>query len=94
MVGYPVYQGAFKADVKTGLLGFDPFVLQDLFLLRLELPIECRVQQERARLALQIGFISHKTNREVCVCRQRNNRAVGVNGFFAARTLVHNRARD
>ena len=40
MFGDPVDQRRLEPDVVTDLLGFDPLVLQDLFLFGKELPVQ------------------------------------------------------
>lgn len=39
----PIRQGALKADIMAGLFGFNPFVFQNLFTLRLKFAVEGRV---------------------------------------------------
>ena len=40
MLDDPVGQRPLEADVSAGLFGFNPFVLQNLFPLRLKFPVE------------------------------------------------------
>jgi hypothetical protein len=40
MLDNPIRQGVFETDVVTDLFGFDPFVAQNFFALRLEFAVE------------------------------------------------------
>ena len=40
MLDNPIGESAFEADIVTDLLGFDPFVLQNLLALGLKFPIQ------------------------------------------------------
>jgi hypothetical protein len=60
MADNPIEQRPLKADVVTGFLAFNPFVLQDLFPLGEKLPVQPRLQQHRLQ-RLAAGEVSTHT---------------------------------
>ena len=66
MLDDPVRQRLFKANVAPGLLGFDPFVLEDFFALGLKLAVKRRVLQKIIRRWF-LSRIRHKQHQFVTV---------------------------
>ena len=77
----PVRQRSLKANIATGLLGFNPLVLQNLLAFRLEFPVERRVLQQITCRGRLFRFVRH--NREYKLLRaQKSNRASPVDNPY------------
>ena len=73
----PIRQCALESDVATGLFGFDPFVLQNLFAFRLEFPVKRRVLQQIVCRGRLFGLVRH--NRELNLLRAQKPSSVSAN---------------
>ena len=58
MADYPVCESSLKTYVVPSFLGFNPLVLENLFALRLEFPVQCGVLQQIAGRRL-FGRVVH-----------------------------------
>src|SRR5512139_185107 len=59
MLDNPIGQRPLKANIASCFFGLDPFVLEDLLPLRLELPVERRVLQQIICRERLFRFVSH-----------------------------------
>jgi hypothetical protein len=59
MLDDPVYQRLFKPNVMTGLLGLDPFVLQDFLTFGLKVPVKQRILEQIAIREPRFCFVRH-----------------------------------
>jgi hypothetical protein len=71
VVANPVEQSPLKADVTTGLLGFQPLMAQDFLTFRQKLLVETGTRQELVAL---MGFVGHCNSRNQQIKQLRNIR--------------------